>query len=206
MSHPEETSSEETPWYLIERPRRLASLLFAKEENVRVDDVSDLDVGVDLAVRSAHPEKEASWMFGVVTKGAVSLPESTEVVENGIWLPRSELSDVTFPDSDYPVLFAYCTMVDDATYVGLVDKQDDPITESEPDFLKNDPPVGFVDKTEQPVPLVHVSKQKRKRTLGLLRALARDVPVSHPNPNVTTGHSGNQRRLSDLLLRSTEGR
>lgn len=173
---------EETPWYLRERPRLLASLLFAKGENVRVDDVSSLDLGLDLVVRpSKETEDERDdWMFGVVTKGGMSFPEETEVAENGILLPRSEIANVRFPEVDYPVLFAYCTMVDDATYVGItyVSLSADPDafpTKSGSEFLKKAPPVGYVDRTDQPVPLTEVKKSDRGRVLRFMRALAHNA-------------------------------
>lgn len=171
------SQQEEVPWYLEERPRLLASLLFAKGENVRVDDVSSLDLGLDLVVRPAKKTEdgEANWIFGVVTKGVMSLPEQAEVVENGILLPRSEMEGIRIPDVDYPVLFAYCTMQDDAAYVGLFADPDAPLRESGGEFLKQSPTVGYVDRTGQPVPLTEVKNLNRNRVLEFLQAFARDV-------------------------------
>ena len=39
------------PWYLTDRARWLAYVYLTRDESVRVDDVSDLGIGVDLLVR-----------------------------------------------------------------------------------------------------------------------------------------------------------
>jgi hypothetical protein len=115
-----EDRRDEKPWYLTDRARWLAHVYFTRDESIRVRDVSSLDVGVDLLVGPGESREGEDWTMGVVTDGAVSLPEEAEETEEGIHIPRSELD---FPAlstlPDIPVLLAYYTMSDDQGYGAL---------------------------------------------------------------------------------------
>lgn len=109
------------PWYLTDRARWLAYIYFTQDETIRVDDVSDLDVGVDLLVRPGVGREEEDWIMGVVTDGAVSFPEDSEETGDGVWISSSELELPSFSElPDIPVLFAYYTMSDERGYGILV--------------------------------------------------------------------------------------
>lgn len=105
------------PWYLTDRARWLAYIYFTQDENIRVDEVSDLDVGVDLLVRPGVGREEEGWIMGVVTDGAVSLPEQTKSVGNKTSVPRSELDVSAFSELPHiPVFLAYYSMSEDQGY------------------------------------------------------------------------------------------
>jgi hypothetical protein len=111
----------DTPWYLTDRARWLSYVYLTQDESVRVDDVSDLDIGIDLFVRPGAGRGEESWKMGVVTRGAMSLPEETEEMEWGFRIPGPELD--LRPASalrQMPVLLAYYTMSDDQGYGTLL--------------------------------------------------------------------------------------
>jgi hypothetical protein len=109
------------PWYLIDRAHWLAYVYLSQDDGVRVDDVSDLDIGLDLLVRPGAGREEEDWTMGVVTGGTMSLPGDAEETDIGIRIPRAGLD---FPSlsvlRDLPVFLAYYTMSDDQGYGTIV--------------------------------------------------------------------------------------
>jgi hypothetical protein len=105
------------PWYLTDRARWLAYVYLTQDESVRVDDVSDLGIGVDLLVRLGESREEEDWIMGVVAEGVVSLSEQAKQEDSALWIPRTEFDVSSFSDlPDLPILLAYYTMSDEQGY------------------------------------------------------------------------------------------
>jgi hypothetical protein len=116
------TRTQDRPWYLTEPPRALACAYLMRDLTLRVDDVAHLDLGIDLLVRPRAEDED--WAFGVVTDGAVTLPDDAERVpdENAITLPVRHLHVPAPADlPDMPVVFMYFTMDDEVGYAGILD-------------------------------------------------------------------------------------
>lgn len=105
------------PWYLTDRARWLAYVYLTRDESIRVDDVSDLGIGVDLLVRPGESREEEDWIMGVVAEGVVSLSEQAKKKDPALWIPRTEFDVSSFANlSDIPILLAYYTMSDEQGY------------------------------------------------------------------------------------------
>lgn len=126
MMEPEHDTSEE-PWHLVERPLALAKTYLMRGDVFQVEDVSDLNVSVDLLV-SPH-EKE--WTFGVVARGVVHLPDDVRKIKDayadvlGISVSPSEALDLPLPENlpPIPVLYLLFEMETDAGYFGLLNTE-----------------------------------------------------------------------------------